>query len=96
MTRAQQPERRRPVDSGLQVRLVSRSHASIKVNLNVIDPDAHVVENERVWDYLEKRSGGHGGEKPVRKKFLLIRTYNLVSGLIVNPSHAQQTGKVLA
>jgi hypothetical protein len=27
--------------------------SSVKVNLDVIDADAHVVENERVWDYLE-------------------------------------------
>lgn len=26
---------------------------SVKVNLDVIDADAHVVETERVWDYLE-------------------------------------------
>ena len=27
--------------------------SSVKVNCDVIDADAHVVENERVWDYLE-------------------------------------------
>jgi hypothetical protein len=26
---------------------------SVKVKADVIDADAHVVENERVWDYLE-------------------------------------------
>jgi hypothetical protein len=35
--------------------------SSAKLNPDVIDPDAHVVENERLWDYLEKRSGGQGG-----------------------------------
>ena len=28
-------------------------HSAI-VNTNVIDADAHVVETERVWDYLER------------------------------------------
>jgi ABC-type uncharacterized transport system substrate-binding protein len=68
--------------------------SSVKVNLNVIDPDAHVVENERVWDYLEKRSGGHGGEKPVRKKFLLFVLTTLFLAA-VNPTHAQEPGKIL-
>jgi hypothetical protein len=27
--------------------------SSVKVKADVIDADAHVVENERVWDYLE-------------------------------------------
>jgi hypothetical protein len=27
--------------------------SSVKGNPDVIDADAHVVENERVWDYLE-------------------------------------------
>ena len=39
------------------------------------------------------RSGGRGGEKPVRKKFLLFVLATLFLAT-VNPTHAQQAGKV--
>ena len=41
----------------------------------------------------QPRSGGPGGGKPVRKFFLIILTALFLTS--VNPTHAQQTGKVL-
>ena len=66
--------------------------SSVKVHASVIDPDAHLVENERVWDYIEKRSGGQGEGKPVRKQFLLFVLITLFL-LIVIPTHRSRQGK---
>ena len=40
------------------------------------------------------RSGGQGGGKPVRKQFLLFVLTTLFLAA-VNPTHAQQPGKIL-